>query len=131
MSNRIDDFLAMYGPTVRDLAQQLRTLIRRVMPAAIEQVDLPGNIISYGMDRTYEGRICGIMPSKTHVSLLFYNGSELSDGEHLLEDERMRARRVNIKSPADIENPALQALLASAAARKKSATAVTAETSTR
>jgi len=116
-NSNVDNFLAMYSPVVRDLAQQLRTLIRRVLPAAIEQIDLPANIISYGMDRSYDARICGIMPAKDHVSLLFYNGSELADEQHLLEEERMRARRVNIRSAADIENPALQRLLELAVAR--------------
>jgi hypothetical protein len=117
-NTNVDNFLAMYSPAVRDLAQQLRILIRRVLPAAIEQVDLPANIICYGTDRSYEGRICGIAPAKDHVSLLFYHGSELADGEHLLEEDRMRARHVNIRSAADIENPALAALLVSAVARR-------------
>jgi hypothetical protein len=116
-NTNVDNFLAMYSPAVRDLAQQLRALIRRVLPAAIEQVDLPANIISYGTDRSYDARICGITPAKDHVCLLFYNGSELTDTEHLLEEDRMRARHVNIRSAADIENPALRALLEQAVAR--------------
>ena len=71
MSDSIEDFLAVCSPAVRDLAQQLRGLIRRVMPNAIEHVDLPSNIIGYGYDRTYANLICAITPYKAHVSLLF------------------------------------------------------------
>ena len=115
MSNNVDNFLAVCSPAVRDLAQQLRSLIRRVMPNAVEQVDLPSNIIGYGNDRTYSGLICGITPYKAHVSLLFIHGAALPDPEHLLEGESKGARRVRIATPADIDNPALEALLASAA----------------
>ena len=41
MRSSVDDFLAICSPEVRDLAQQLRGLVRRVMPTAVEQVDLP------------------------------------------------------------------------------------------
>ena len=116
MSDSIDDFLAICSPAVRDLAQQLRGLIRRVMPTAIEQVDLPSNLIGYGFDRTYAGLICAITPYKTHVSLLFAHGATLPDPEHLLEGEGKAARRVRITTSAEIDDPAVQALLRSAAA---------------
>jgi hypothetical protein len=116
MSNSVDDFLAVCSPAVRDLAQQLRSLIRHVMPTAIEHVDLPSNIIGYGFDRTYANLICAITPYKAHVSLLFIRGATLPDPEHLLEGEGKAARRVKITTAADIDDPAVQALLASAAA---------------
>ena len=115
MSSRVDDFLAIYSPAVRDLTQQLRGLIRRIMPTAIEEVDLPSNIIGYSFDRTYAGLICAITPSKTHVSLLLAHGATLRDPEHLLEGEGKGARRVRITTSADIDSPAVQALLTSAA----------------
>ncbi len=119
MSDSIDDFLAVCSPAVRDLAQQLRGLIRRVMPTAIEHVDLPSNIIGYGFDRTYANLICAITPYKAHVSLLFTRGATLPDPEHLLEGEGKTARRVRIATPADVDDPAVKALLTSAAAAGK------------
>ena len=119
MNSSIDDFLAICSPAVRDLAQQLRGLIRRVMPTAIEQVDLPSNLIGYGLDGTYSGLICAITPYKTHVSLLFAHGAALPDPEHLLEGEGKGVRRVKIMTPADIDNPAVHTLLTSAAPVRK------------
>ncbi len=115
----IDDFLAICSPAVRDLALQLCRLIRRVMPAAIEQVDLPSNYIGYGCDRTYTGIICAVTPYKTHVSLSFAHGVTLPDPEHLLEGEGRLVRRVRISTPADIDNPAVRALLTSALTARK------------
>jgi hypothetical protein len=116
MSTRIDDFLNNCTPAVRDLALQLRGLIRRVIPNAHEEVDLPSNFIGYSRDRTYTGLICAIALSKGHVSLLFPHGAVLPDPKHLLASEGQGAGRVKITTPADIENPAVQALLTSAAA---------------
>lgn len=114
MSNSVDGFLSICTPDVRQLAQELRALILRTLPGAVEQVDMPSNMISYGRNRTYAGLICGITPSRGHVSLLFAHGSALPDPEHLLEGDGKDARRLKIAKPADIENPALAALVASA-----------------
>ena len=95
--------------------QQLRDLIRRVMPNAFEEVDLPSNLIGYGFDRSYAGLICGITPYKAHVSLLFAHGATLPDPEHLLEFNGKVARRVRFTTLADIGNPAVQKLLTAAA----------------
>ena len=119
MNNSVDDFLAVCSPAVRDLALQLRTTIRRSMPGALEQVDLPSNMIGYGFDRTYTGLICSITPYKAHVSLMFAHGAKLPDPSHLLEGAGKGVRHVQIRTPADIENPAVQALLAAAAAVAK------------
>jgi hypothetical protein len=119
MGYTVDDFLAAYSPTVRDLALQLRALIRRVMPKTIEQIDLPANMITYGLDRSYGGLVCGITPQHAHVSLVFANGVALPDTEHLLEGTGKQVRHLKIRLPADIEAPALLALLTAAAAPKK------------
>jgi hypothetical protein len=116
MNTSVDDFLAICTPAVRDLAQQLRAVIRRIMPAALEQVDLPSNMIGYGRDRTYAGLICAITPAKEHVSLLFAHGATLPDPKHLLQGDGKGARRLKISTAADIEDAAVQALLKSAAA---------------
>jgi hypothetical protein len=117
MSNSVDGFLAICTPAVRDLAQRLRALIQHTLPGAVEQVDLPSNMISYGHNRSYDGLICGITPSRGHVSLLFAHGAALPDPDHLLEGEGKGARRLKIATPADVENPALQALLVSAGSK--------------
>jgi hypothetical protein len=111
----LDQFLASYHPEVQELALALRTLILRVLPSAIEQVDPPSKIIAYGTDRTYAGLICAIAPYKAHVNLMFARGATLPDPEHLLEGMGKRARHVRITERAEVENCVLRTLLEAAA----------------
>ena len=114
MSSDLEQFLAHYAPEVRELAWQLRTVIREVMPEAIEQLDPPANLIGYGLDRTYKGMVCGITLHSAHINLMFARGTELPDPDHLLVGSGKRARHIKIRQAAEIENPAVRALLVAA-----------------
>jgi hypothetical protein len=114
MSTDIESFLAPYNQDMRDLAWKVRALIRDVMPAAIEQLDPPANLIAYGVDRTYKGLICGITLHKAHVNLMFANGSELPDPHGLLTGTGKRARHIKILPGAEVDTPAIRALLEAA-----------------
>jgi hypothetical protein len=116
-SEALNEFLAPYPPQVQELVLALRTLILDVLPALVEQVDLPSKIVAYGCDRTYAGLVCAIAPFKAHVNLMFAQGAILPDPEHLLEGTGKRARHVRITASAEIANPALRTLLETAAAR--------------
>jgi hypothetical protein len=110
----LEAFLATYSQDVRELALRVRTLIRDVMPTAIEQLDPPANLIAYGVDRTYKGLICGITLHKAHVNLMFAKGSQLPDPHGLLTGTGKWARHVKIQRPADVDAPAVRALLEAA-----------------
>jgi hypothetical protein len=114
-SEALNEFLASNPPLVQELALTLRALILRVLPSAIEQVDPPSKIIAYGTDRTYAGLICAIAPHRAHVDLMFAQGAELPDPEHLLKGTGKRARHVRITERAEVENCALRTLLEAAA----------------
>ena len=114
MNSDIEPFLAYYAPGIRDLAWKLRAVIRAVMPEAIEQLDRPAHLIGYGIDRTYRGLICGITLHSAHINLMFARGTELPDPEHLLVGTGKRARHITIRQAAEIENPAVRALLVAA-----------------
>jgi hypothetical protein len=115
----IEQFLAHYAPGVCDLAWQLRAVIRAVMPEAVEQLDPPAHLIGYGIDRTYKGLICGITLHTAHINLMFASGTELPDPEHLLVGTGKRARHIRIQQSAEIENPAVRALLVAALRQKQ------------
>jgi hypothetical protein len=114
VSSEIEQFLVSYAPGVRDLAWQLRAVIREVMPEAIEQLDPPAHLIGYGVDRTYKGLICGITLHRAHINLMFARGTELPDPEHLLAGTGKRARHVKIQQAAEVLNPVVRALLLAA-----------------
>lgn len=121
MSSEIEEFLAHCTPEVRELAWKMRTVIHEVMPEAIEQLDPPAQLIGYGIDRTYKGLICGITLHTAHINLMFAMGTELPDPDHLLVGTGKRARHVKIQQPAEIENPAVRALLVAALRRQQEA----------
>ena len=110
----LEQFLAPYDPVIQELTLKLRTLIRTVMPEAIEQLDVPAHLIGYGVNRTYKGLICGITLHKAHINLMFARGTELPDPEGLLVGTGKRARHVKIQQAADLESPAVRTLLSAA-----------------
>jgi hypothetical protein len=121
VSSDLEQFLAHYAPDVRELAWQLRAVIREVMPEAIEQLDPPANLIGYGLDRTYKGMICGITLHTAHINLMFARGTELPNPNRLLVGTGKRARHINIRQAAEIENPAVRALLMAALRQQQEA----------
>jgi hypothetical protein len=121
VSSDIEEFLADYTPDVRELAWKMRAVIREVMPETIEQLDAPAHLIGYGIDRTYKGLICGITMHTAHINLMFARGTELPDPEHLLVGSGKRARHVKIQRSAEVENPAVRALLVAAIRQRQGA----------
>jgi hypothetical protein len=121
VSSDLEQFLAHYAADVRELAWQLRAVIREVMPEAIEQLDPAANLIGYGLDRTYKGMICGITLHTAHINLMFARGTELPDPNRLLVGTGKRARHINIRQAAEIENPAVRALLMAALRQQQEA----------
>jgi hypothetical protein len=119
MPTDLEAFLAAYNPDVRDLAWKVRTLILDVMPAALEQLDPSANLIGYGVDRTYKGLICGITLHKAHVNLMFARGTELPDPQGLLTGTGKRARHIKIQRAAEVDVPAVRALLEAAVYAQK------------
>ena len=119
MSSELEPFLTPYSPMVQALALKLRTLIREIMPDAIEQFDPPAHLIGYGLDCTYKGLICGIMLHTAHINLMFARGTELPDPEDLLVGTGKRARHVTIRQEADLERPGVRTLLVAARQRHR------------
>ena len=114
MRSELEPFLTPYSAVIQQLALKLRTLIRAVMPEAIEQLDPPAHLIGYGLDRSYKGLICGITLHTAHINLMFARGTELPDPEGLLVGTGKRARHINIQQAVDLENPAIETLLRAA-----------------
>ena len=109
-------FLTAYSPEVRALALGARALILEVMPGVLELVDPPGRLLGYCRTATYRDTICVVMPLKGGVNLGFARGTGLPDAAGLLTGNGKRARHVRLTTAAELERPALRALLEAAAA---------------
>src|SRR5262245_5327347 len=114
----LEAFLSNYSPPVQDMAHKARDLVRAVMPEAVEQVDIPGKLIGYGIDTTYAGTVCVIMPYKDSLNLGFARGTDLPDPSGLLTGTGKRARHIKFKSPEAINKPAVRTLLEAAWAER-------------
>jgi hypothetical protein len=112
----VGDLLKPYSPEVRNLALATRALVLKVVPNPIEQVDPKSKLIGYGFGAGYKGMICSLMPAKSWVTLGIGWGRELPDPQELLEGSGKVHAHVKLKSAADLENPALEALLNAAVA---------------
>jgi hypothetical protein len=122
MADTVKGFLAGYSAEVRRIAQTARRLIRKEVPKIEEQVDRPARIIGYGFGPRYDDSICVLMPTKVGVNVGFYRAVELPDPNGILQGTGKLHRHVKLKSTADVESPALRAMLraALAAYRKRS-----------
>lgn len=111
----LEAFLAPYSAEVQALTRRVRALVLDIMSGALEQVDVPGRLLGYGRAATYKDTICVIMPLKAGVNLGFARGVDLPDPEGLLIGTGKRARHMRLSTPADVEQPALRALIEAAA----------------
>lgn len=117
-----EELLASYIPGVRDLALQLRALALSIIPDAVEIVDPFDKLIAYGYGPRMADIVCTIMPYKGHVNLGIANAATLLDPAGLLEGTGKRHRHVKVRTSADVERPALRALLEAAVAARQSNT---------
>jgi hypothetical protein len=117
MKKAVTDLLKPCTPEVRALAMAARALVLEVMPEAIEQVDPADKLIGYGHGLKMKETVCVIMLYKAHVKLGIANGATLPDPAGLLQGTGKRHWHVKLKTLADVEAPALRALLESTAWR--------------
>lgn len=111
-----EEFLAGFSPTVQELANQLRQLVRQAIPNLAEAVYPGWRLIGY---REIDGRrsryFCYIAPLADRVQLGFEYGVHLSDPAGLLEGRGSQVRYVTARSADDIRPAEISALIGEAA----------------
>lgn len=105
------DFLSQYSADVQQLVQHARDLVLQAFPGIQEEVDAPSRLLAYGFGRRMKDMVCVIMPVKNGLNLGFYQGVDLPDPAGLLQGTGKRHRHVRIHTPAELQAPAVQALL--------------------
>jgi len=107
---------------VRAVARQARALIAEVHPDAVEVVWPTQGSAGYGVGpRKMSDHYAYLFPHKRHVNLGFTRGATLDDPDGLLEGTGKALRHVKLRTDADVERPALRALLAAAVAERSGA----------
>jgi len=107
-----EDILAGHQPAVQKLAEELRQLIRKLLPEAVEKAYPHWHGI--GFTHLTVGYFCAIFPHDEFVKLGFEFGVLLADPRGLLEGEGKQVRYVTIHNRRQIHSRALKNLLLAA-----------------
>ena len=90
-----------------------------MLPQTVEVVWPRQKTAGYGTGpKKSSEQFCWITPHAAHVTLGFYYGAELPDPEGILDGTGRLMRHVKITRPADLEGPALCALVELAATHR-------------
>jgi hypothetical protein len=88
--------LEAYSPPIRDLAEQLRAIVRAAVPDAIERVRGGWRLIGYdlvvGRGRSRTTFFAWIAPEPGHVHLGFVHGTLLADPDGVLRGRGITKR---------------------------------------
>jgi hypothetical protein len=106
------DILAGHSPLVRALAHDLRALIQKAVPNAVETAN-PG-WHSLNFSHPVAGYFCGLFPRADDVQMAFEFGALLPDPHGLLTGDTRQVRYVFVRSKRDIRARALAQLLRAA-----------------
>ena len=129
---RIESFVAEYTPAIAEQLRDARQRLRAHFPRGVEMVFDNYNALVFGIgptDRTRESFI-SIAGYPKWVTLFFLNGADLDDPQGLLEGDGKQVRGIRLKTPADLDAPAVAALIAQAVAPHREALAAAAPLST-
>jgi len=110
-SAEADILIGQYDPEIQRLIHAARRTLRVAFPGATETSDPQAHLLGYGYGPGYKGTVATLILSKTGVKIGIPYGSSLPDPTHLLAGEGKVHRHVAIKEPAELEAPALRALL--------------------
>ncbi len=129
---RIAGFIDKYTPAIAAQLRDARRRLRAHFPRGVEMVFDNYNALVFGIgptDRTRESFI-SIAGYPKWVTLFFLDGASLHDPAGLLEGDGKQVRGIRLKTPADLDSPAVAALIAQAVESRRDALAAAAPLST-
>jgi hypothetical protein len=106
-------FIAKYRPEIGALAQEALAKMRARLPGAIELVYDNYNALAIGFSPTERTSdvIFSITLYPRWVSLFFFRGADLPDPQKLLKGGGKQVRHIVLESAADLDKPAVKALM--------------------
>lgn len=110
-----EDVIIDASPDVQEIARAARALIADVMPGVTEVPWAHQRTVGYGVGpRKMSEHFCYIAPFTSRVNLGFFYGADLPDPERLLEGNGKLLRHIKVGSLADLQRPAVRALVEAA-----------------
>jgi hypothetical protein len=118
---QVRTFVAKYDPAIGRIARAARTLLRKRMPTAIEQVYDNYNVLALGFCSTERTSDCivSLAVSPKGVALSFYFGASLPDPQRILLGSGKQNRYVRLESAATLAQPAVASLIDAAIAQAR------------
>jgi hypothetical protein len=109
-------FLEPYGPAITKLVIAARKLVLEEAPSAVELIYDAYSAVSAGYSFTGRPSECFLYVAAytKGVNMGFWAGTSLPDPDGLLEGTGKRSRHVKIRDLADVNRPALRALIRAA-----------------
>jgi len=122
---RIAGFVDKYAPEIAAQLRDARQRLRAQFPQGVEMVFDNYNALVFGIGASAQSRdsFISIAGYPKWVTLFFLNGADLHDPEGLLEGAGKQVRGIRLKTPADMDTPAVVALIAQAIAPHRDALA--------
>ena len=122
---RIATFVDRYTPAIAAHLRDARQRLRAHFPRGVEMVFDNYNALVFGIGPTDQSRdsFISVAGYPKWVTLFFLDGAGLDDPDGLLEGTGKQVRGIRLKSPADMDSPAVAALIAQAIAPHRDALA--------
>ena len=120
---RVEAFVAKYTPAIAAQLRDARRRLRAHFPRGVEMVFDNYNALVLGIGPTDQSResFISIAGYPRWITLFFLDGAGLDDPLGLLEGDGKQVRGIRLKSPADLDSPAVAALIAQAIAPRAQA----------
>ena len=117
VERRIAAFVDKYAPAIAAQLRDARQRLRARFPRGVEMVFDNYNALVFGIGPTDRSRdsFISIAGYPKWVTLFFLDGASLDDPQGLLEGDGKQVRGIRLKAPAEIDSPAVAALIAQAA----------------
>src|ERR1019366_2895467 len=120
---QLDAFLDKYTPAVATLARACLAKMRSRLPGAVQLVydNYNALAIGFGPSEHASEAVFSIALYPRWVTLFFLQGAGLPDPKHLLKGSGKVVRYIVLASAADLDQPAVQGLMATALKRAEPA----------
>lgn len=119
MSADLDRIIAKQPPAMAKLTREVLAKIRPRFPGAVELVydKKRSLVIGFCPDERASNVINSIATYSKWINLYFFEGDTLPDPEGLLQGSGSTVRSIRITAAADLDRPAVKALMAAALQR--------------
>lgn len=118
-AKQLDSFIAKFSPTTASLAKAVLRTMRARLPGAVEMVYAKSNSLVVGFcPRERASDVINSMAVHTNwVNVYFFEGDTLPDPDRLLQGSGHIVRHIKVTNAADLDSPAVRALMAEALER--------------